>query len=121
MAKKLTKIDQQRIDFLNNIDFSDWKKVKDNIHDIHSWEYSKTFAQYHDVMFDYYNIKNNEIFVKKWWFRVRHPNLQANVPLIVNIITRQRATFAVNYDDAAIRIINDVKDNMYTSFSSIKK
>ena len=120
----MKKIDQQRHIYLNSIDFSDWiKDTKSNQLNrvYYSSSIEKTFAQYHDVMFDYFNIKNNEIFVKKWWFRVRHPNLQSNVPLIKNIITRQRATFAINYDDAAIIIINDVKDNMYTAFSSIKK
>ena len=119
----MKKIDQQRHNYLNNINFTDWiKETKDDKWDkFYYRSIEKRFAQYHDVMFDYYNIKNNEIFVKKWWFRVRHPNLQSNVPLIENIITRQRATFTIDYDDAAIRIINDVKDNMYTAFSSIKK
>lgn len=120
----MKKIDKQRHDYLNNIDFTDWiKETKDDQRKRFYYYQSieKTFEQYHDVMFDYYTVKNNETFVKKWWFRVRHPNLQGNVPLVENIITRQRATFTIDYDAASTIIINDVKDNMYRVFTSIKQ
>lgn len=59
--------------------------------------------------------------MNKICFRVHHPNLQGNVPMIENIITRQRVTFIIDHDAvAATIIINDVKNKMYTVFTSIK-
>ena len=121
MAKKLTKIDQQRIDFLNNIDFSDWKKVKDNIHYIYSGDYSKIFGRYHDVMLDYYTRKNDEEFVKKWWLTMIHENLQRDVNLHEYQVTSQKANFAINWDSAAYKIIEEAKNKMHWVFIELKR
>jgi len=97
MAKKLTKIDQQRIDFLNNIDFSDWKiNNQVNIHDWYKWDYRQVFTRYHDVMFDYYKRKSDEEFVKKWWFAMVHKNIQKDVNFHEYPVTNQKADFTID-------------------------
>jgi len=120
MAKKLTKIDQQRIDFLNNIDFSDWKKNHDNIHDWYGWDYTKIFNRYHDVTFDYYTRKSDDEFVKKWWFAMIHTNLQRDVNLHEYPVTSQKANFAINWDSAAHKIIGEAKNKMHWMFIDLK-
>lgn len=119
--KKLTKIDKQRIEFLNNIDFSYWKESNDNIHDFPDYNYPKIFNRYHDVMFDYYTRKSDEEFVKKWWLAMIHKNLRRDINLDEDLVTNQRAYFTINWGLAAHRIVNQAKNKMYWLFFHIEK
>jgi hypothetical protein len=122
MAKKLTKIDQQRINFLNNIDFSDWKiNNQVNIHDWYKWDYRQVFTRYHDVMFDYYKRKSDEEFVKKWWFAMVHKNIQKDVNFHEYPVTNQKADFTIDWDSAAHKIINEAKNKMYWLFYDLEE
>lgn len=121
MAKKLTKIDQQRINFLNNIDFCGWKKWERNIHDVYSGDLTEIFCRYHDVMFDYYTRKSDEEFVQKYWLMMIHKNLQRDFYLHQEPVTLQKANFAIHWESAAHKIINEAKNKMYWLFYDLKK
>ena len=117
--KKLTKIDKQRIEFLNSIDFSDWYQNHEDIPNVYR-NASYTFKRYHEVMFAYHTRKSDEEFVKYWWFGVIHPNLQKNIPLTETRVNLQNAIFTVDYAAAACRIVNEMADKMESVFYVIE-
>lgn len=117
--KKLTKIDKQRIEFLNSIDFSDWKQNHEKIPDFYR-NTPYTFKRYHEVMFSFYTRKSDEEFVKYWWFGVIHPNLQKDIPLTETKVNQQNAVFAIDYTNAAFRIVSKMSDKMESVFCAIE-
>jgi hypothetical protein len=108
----MTKIQQQEYTFRDSISFQDWKILERS-----EKYYAKyqSFRLYHDVTFEYYTDTDREKFVKKWWSKVMSPSykidhISRNLPLIENKINQQKATFSINWDSAALRIVNRVAD-----------
>ena len=118
----MKKIDQQRLEFLQKINFTDWRK--DNPHKLGCRYVRETFMLYHDVMFEYHEsviLNCIELFVKNWWFRIIHPNLQMDVKLYSQILSTQRAVYQINWDGCALAIISEIRDKMAWSLDHCKQ
>lgn len=112
MNHKMTKIQQQEYAFRGSISFQDWKILEQSKY---YYERYQLFRLYHDVTFEYHTDTNREKFVKKWWSTVMTPSykiedIRRNLPLTENKINLQKATFSINWDSAALRIVARVAD-----------
>lgn len=107
----MRKIDQQRIEFLQKINFTHWSKDQKPIQSYN--RVRSAFLLYHDVMFDYHACTrghNIELFVRNWWFHIIHPNLQSDIKLHTQRISAQRAVYSIDWDACAFCIINEIRD-----------
>ena len=113
---KITKIQQQEYAFRGSISFQDWQILERSKS---YYEKYQLFMLYHNVTFEYYTDADREKFVKKWWSKVMSPSykiedIRRNLPLTENKINLQKATFSINWDSAAWKIVNRVADLVET-------
>ena len=112
----MTKIQKQRNLFWQNIDLSTW--VGDSKEYIGS--VSGHFSRYHYVIFDYFSIKDYEQFTKKWWIKVIGSD-QYSIPLKEEKINMQKSNFSINYEKAALIIVDKVKYNLEIEFNDLER
>jgi hypothetical protein len=100
----MTKIEKQKVDFVNSIDLSQWEQSPKS--ETHYYQLSSDFVKYHQMMMDYKTI-NNEEFTKKYWLVVYagRPDL-----LSVNkeIINNQKAIFSIDWGSCALKILDQI-------------
>jgi len=113
----MSKIQKQRDEFVSSIDTSDWDQYSQS--DRHFIRLSTAFGKYHEMMMEY-RVLNAEQFVKKYWlffYRDRKHMLSLSEEKINN----QKSNFSINYESCALRIIDQMVDEVSYRLDIVEK
>lgn len=113
----MTKIQKQRLEFYESIDLSTWiGDSKEYFYLVSHW-----FSRYHCVVFDYFSTKNYEEFTKKWWIRIMGDKSKHHIPLKEEKVNTQKSNFSINYEKAALTIVERTKDRLAMELDALER
>jgi hypothetical protein len=114
----MTKIDKQRLEFINNIDLSDWKQYKS--YESPMYTISNVFMVYHEMMVNYRNLNASD-FTKKYWLLFHSPHHNRLLKIDEVKINNQNAKFSINWETCRDSLLEDIASRMETELRALEK